>query len=184
MARERVEVTAVSVLVRTRDEKNSPVTDLSAGDLAVTEDGRSVPVLAVEPLPQLRTEPGDAPEPLVGKSDGTLPNKKIVPVAVYVERQLAGSADMTPGLNALAERAEWLTSLGPVDIVVADQGIEPYVESSSDPAIVSNALHELAALPSTDHAIERIRKDYVRFVREYPDRARATDAGDMGTSFR
>ncbi len=182
VASERVEVTAVSVLVRTRDEKGRPVTDLSAEDLAVTEDGRSVPVLAVEPLPELRIAPGEPPVPVVAAPANTLPTKKIVPVAVYIERQLAGSADIAPALAALAKRAEWLTSLGPVDIVVADRTVEPYLEGANDAAAVRNALQELGNVPSGGHAIERIRTNYVRYVREYPERGRARDAGDISSS--
>ncbi len=182
VARERVEVTAVSVLVRTRDEKGRPVTDLSADDLAVTEDGRSVPVLAVEPLPQLRVAPGEPPAPVVADAAATLPTRKIVPVAVYIERQLAGSADIAPALTALAKRAEWLTSLGPVDIVVADRTVESHLERTNDPAAVRNALEELANVPSGGHAIERIRTNYVRYIREYPERGRATDGSEISTS--
>jgi len=181
VASERVEVTAVSVLVRTRDEKGQPVTDLSADDLAVAEDGRSVPVLAVEPLPQLRVAPGEPPAPVIADAADTLPTKKIVPVAVYIERQLASSADIGPALAALAQRAEWLTSLGPVDIVVADQTVEPYLDGESDAAAVRNALEELADVPAGGHAIERIRTNYVRYVREYPERGRATD-GENNTA--
>jgi hypothetical protein len=178
VARERVEVTAVSVLVRTRDAKGRPVTDLSAADLTVTEDDRPVPILGVEPLPQSRVIEGDPLAPTGAVTEEAPPTRKIVPVAIYVERGLAGTDDLVPALSALAERAEWLTSLGPVDIVVADESVEPYLEGADDAAEVRDALAALAALPSNRHAIERIRTEYVRYIREYPERGRARDGGE------
>jgi hypothetical protein len=182
VARERVEVTAVSVLVRTRDAKGHPVTDLAAADLVLTEDGRQVPILGVEPLPQVRMVEGRPVAPLAAAAEDAPPARKIVPVAIYVERNLASTADLAPALSALAERADWLTSLGPVDIVVADEFVEPYLDASNDAASVTSALMTLASMPSTDHAIERIRKDYVRSLREYPDRGRARDGGEIQSS--
>ena len=37
-------------------------------------------------------------------------------------------------------------------------------------------------MPSGGHAIERIRTNYVRYVREYPERGRARDGGEINTS--
>ena len=170
VASQKVEVTAVTVLVRAQAGRGLPVTDLTPEDLAVTEDGLTVPVLAVEPLSQLRVVPGESPVPTVVAPANTAPTRKIVPVAIYVESQLSGSADIAPALADLAERADWLTRLGPVDIAVADQGVEVVLEGENDPESVRESLKELSSRPYHGHVIERIRTDYLRYIREYPER--------------
>jgi len=182
VASQKIEVTAVTVLVRAQADRGRPVTDLTAEDVAVTEDGRTVPILALEPLAQLRVAPGEAPVPIRAAPANTLPVRKIVPVAIYVERQLSGATDIAPALADLAERADWLTALGPVDIAVADQGVEVVLEGASDPAVVREALEELARSPFHHHAIERIRGDYLRYIREYPERNPSREGGEIESS--
>ncbi len=184
---EKLEVTAVEVLVRAFDNKGNPITDLEAGSLLVTEDGRAVPVLELEPVGSLRQTPelpAAAPAPAVQEA---LPTRKIVPVSIYVERRLSGAADVQPALNALKEQADWLTSLGPVDVVVAEKSIEPVLVGATDPEAVRNALDAVVSLPSHGHAIEEIRKEYLRFIRVYPDRGQisqsdAPDAASGGSA--
>ncbi len=69
-----------------------------------------------------------------------------------------------------------MTSLGPVDIVVAESGIEPVLVGATDPEVVRNALDEVNSLPSHGHAIERIRTDYLRYIRVYPDRGQTSQS--------
>jgi len=182
VASEKIEVTAVTVLVRAQAGRGRPVTDLAVEDLAVSEDGHAVPVLALEPLTQLRTTPGEALPPAPAAPANTLPTRKIVPVAIYVERQLSGATDIAPALADLAERADWLTGLGPVDIAVADQGVEVVLAGANDPAVVRASLEELSSSPYHGHVIERIRTDYLRYIREYPDRALTREGGEIESS--
>jgi hypothetical protein len=170
IARARVEVTAVNVLVRAQDSDGRPVTDLIADEVRVVEDGRDVPVLGIELLPQLQDVPVERPTPDVPGRVESPHMRKIVPVAVYVELQLAGTEDVAPALAELAERAGWLTTLGPVDVVVADRNVETVLKMESDAAAVEATLLELASGASLGHAIERIRTEYVRQARVYPDR--------------
>ncbi|MDX2437904.1 MAG: hypothetical protein QNL88_12730, partial [Acidobacteriota bacterium] len=181
---EQVEVTAVEVLVRAFDTKGNPITDLEAGDLQVAEDGATVPVLELEPVLSLAeveepTIAAAAPAPAVQKP---LPTRKIVPVSIYVERRLSGSPDIQPALKALKDQVDWLTSLGPVDVVVADKSIEPVLVGATDPDQIRNALDSVASLPSHPHVIERIRTEYLRFIRLYPDRGQVSQADAPETS--
>ncbi|MEJ2190119.1 MAG: hypothetical protein P8Y93_12055, partial [Acidobacteriota bacterium] len=167
---ERVEVTAVDLLVRAIDQQGQPVTDLKAADLTVTEDGMAVPLLGVDAVraatPQkLPTGEEVAPTPTAAPR-----SRIIVPVAIYVERQLAGRADIAPALQAVAERAEWLTGLGPVEVVVADRTVKTVLTGATDPAVVRKVLEDQADRGSRDHGIERIRTEYLRENRKYPDR--------------
>jgi hypothetical protein len=178
---EQVEVTAVEVLVRAHDGKGNPITDLDAGDLQVVEDGRIVPVLQVEGINALAESVEIPPTAVATQPQAPLPARKIVPVSIYVERRLSGAADNQPALAALKNQADWLTSLGPVDIVIAESGIEPVLVGATDPEVVRNALDEVASLPSHGHAIERIRTDYLRYIRVYPDRGQTSqlDASEV-----
>jgi len=99
-----------------------------------------------------------------------------------VESQLAGSDDIAPTLADLAERADWLTALGPVDIAVADQGVEVVLEGENDPEVVRESLEELSSLPYHGHVIERIRTDYLRYIREYPERYPTREGERIQTS--
>jgi hypothetical protein len=182
VAGQKIEVTAVTVLVRAEAGRGRPATDLTPEDISVTEDGREVPVLAVEPLSQLRVVPGEAPVPTVVPPVDAAPTRKAVPVAIYVESQLAGADDIAPALSDLAERADWLTALGPVDIAVADQGVETVLEGENDPEAVRKSLKELASLPYHGHVIERIRTDYLRYIREYPERHPAREGEQIRSS--
>lgn len=182
VARGKVEVTAVEVLVRALDERGNSVDDLTAGDLRVAEDGQSVPVLQLEPILPL----GQAPDQESGAVDvvrpAPQPARKIVPVSVYVERRLAGSSDILPSVDALIEQTDWLTSLGPVDIVVAEGSVETVLEGATDPDVVRSALKDLGKRRAHGHAVERIRTNYVRTVLDYPDRGGAAREGESEPS--
>ena len=167
---ERVEVTAVDVLVRATDQQGQPVTDLKAGDLAVTEDGTTVPLLGVESVRAGIQEELPKGEEAVPTPTAAPPSRIIVPVAIYVERQLAGPSDLAPALQAVADRAEWLTGLGPVEVVVADRTVKTVLTGATDAAVVRKVLEDQADRGSRDHGIERIRTEYLRENRKYPDR--------------
>jgi hypothetical protein len=171
VASEHIEVTAVTILVIARDAKGRPVTDLNADDLSLTEDGQVMPVLGLEAVQPLPPPVEQVAAPAAPTPVASLPTKRIVPVAIYVERNLAGPADISPALAAVAERADWLTGLGPVDVVVADQGIETVLKGGVDAAQVRETLENLASMGVRAHGIERIRTEYLRENRIYPERS-------------
>jgi len=183
VASELVEVTAVTVLVSARDAKGRPVTDLGADDLTVTEDGKAEPVLGLEPVQSVQPAVERPTAPTAPTPIASLPVKKIVPVAVYVERDLAGPADIAPALAAVAERADWLTGLGPVDVVVADKDVETVLKGAVHPAQVRETLENLAAEGVRAHGIERIRTEYLRENRKYPDRPSRREGGEAEAQY-
>ena len=175
----RVEVTAVTVLFAARDDSGQPITDLTTDEIEVAEDGAPVSVLGLARLRQA----GVAQVGEASTAAGTPPTTGEMQVAVYIDRDLASSAELSQALGALAERAGWLASLGPVDVVMADQGVRMVLEGATDAGTVENTLLELAAKPSGQHAIEAIRVRFVRDIRKYPDRLVRDDpnADDPGT---
>ena len=169
VARGRLEVTAVNVLIQAQDENGVPVSDLTAGEVTVAEDGHLVQVLGLAPAQRARLQQA-APEPAAEESP--LPSKTAsgMPVAVFLNTDLAGSSEITATVNALAKKAEWLASLGPVDLVVADQGVTTVLRGEEDPAIISGALLDLARAPAGRNAIEQIRTRFLRDIRRPPQR--------------
>jgi len=169
--RARVEVTAVTVLFAARDDSGRPITDLTADEIEVSEDGAPVSVLGLARIPQTRTpEAGVAPAGEAGAAAEPSVTGGKIPVAVYIDRDLATSAELSQALDALAERAGWLASLGPVEVVTADQDVTTVLAGATDAGAVESTLLNLAAKPSGQHAIEAIRVRFVRDIRKYPDR--------------
>ena len=165
----QVNVTAVTVLVIAKDAHGGPVGDLTASDVKLTEDGKPAQVLGLRPISAAPPSGGAQTAPAAASPTATAPTVKnnTMPVAVYVDTRLSGSADLAAPLKALAARAQWLTSLGPVDVIVAGSRVDTIVENSRNPEQIQNALDRLAAHPSGQHAIEKIRKRFLRDSRRY-----------------
>ncbi len=171
VVRGRVEVTAVTVFLAVRDERERPIPDLTPEEVEVLEDGRAVPVLDLVPVVRLHSEPATgagAAEP--GEETAPPGGDGEFPVAVYVDRRLSGSNEIDSALEALADRAEWLVSLGPVEVVVADQDVRTVLDPTRGAQEVRQVLDRLAAETSGQHAIERIRTRFLRDIRKIPIR--------------
>jgi len=177
----RVEVTAVTVFLAARDERRRPIPDLTAKEIEVQEDGRPVTVLDLAPMMRLHTEP-----PTVAGAEGsdeemTLPvGDGEFPVAVYVDRRLSGSKEMDSSLEALCDRAEWLVSLGPVEVVVADQDVRTVLGPTRRAGELREVLDRLATETAGQHAIERIRIRFLRDIRKIPIRLESGGSGMEG----
>jgi hypothetical protein len=183
VARARVEITAVTVLVAARDASGNPVTDLAMEDLEVREDGHPVQVLGLAAVPRIGgTSTIDGGAVGAGSVTGTSAQSAQIPVSIYVNRALSGSSELSGAIEGLAERSEWLASLGPVDVTVADTEVSAVIEGASDPAEIRTTLLELAAQPGGQHAIEQIRTQFLRDIRKTPDRVTAEDMGLGGAS--
>ncbi len=171
VAGSRIEVTAVNVLISARNPDGEPVVDLASDDVEVLEDGQPVRVLGLQRLP------GAAIASVASGQAGEMPAAAAppiastqMPVAVYVDRSLSSSAELKTGVGALAERSQWLTSLGPVDVVVADTDVTTVLEGATDASAVEQTLSSLAAHSSGQHAIASIRNRFVRDIRKTPNR--------------
>ena len=143
--RGEVEITATTVLLWATDSAGRPVAGLQPSAIEVSEDGISVTVLDLEPIASgglgssasaVSQETAPSPTP-VGVEPAPMP------VAIYVDRRLSGTAEVGPALQALAEDADWLTSLGPVDVGVADGTLSTILEGSTDPEELRKVLADL-----------------------------------------
>jgi hypothetical protein len=179
----RVEVTAVNVLFSALDGEGRPVTDLEKNDLEVREDGRPVRVLGLQRIPASGTVPGETPREGAAESGAEASQSMVpIPVAIYLDRNLATSAEIQSMLTALSNRAAWLTSLGPVDVVVADRDLTTVLEGGTDAETVARSLDGLASKSAGQHAIESIRSRFLRDIRKTPQRmpTARSEEGEQG----
>lgn len=178
-ARGEVEVTASTVLVEATDLKGHPVTDLVAGDLTVTEDGDQAVVLGLERVEDDRQTQATekAPEMPGAVTSPTDQPSPIVPVTVYADRRLGGSATVSAALEKLEARADWLVSLGPVDLVVAGDDVGTAFEGVRDADELRSALATAAQTAAGRPAVNLIRNRFIRDVRRLPTRSGSGIAG-------
>jgi hypothetical protein len=167
----RIEVTAVTVLFSVRDAQGRPITDLERREVEASEDGRPVQILGLQRLPAVTTAAAQPPteKPTGSAASPPEPSAKM-PVAVYVDRNLATSTEIQNALEALADRSGWLASLGPVDVVVADREVSTVLEAESSADALERSLSAIASQPAGQHAIETIRTRFLRDIRKTPNR--------------
>jgi hypothetical protein len=164
---ERLDVTAITVLLSAVGEGGRPVADLGVEEIEVLENGEPVEILDLVPLATVSAEEestaieGVAPTPSVSAEE------TVLPITVYVDRILGGGSDLKRALRALVGEADRLVALGPVEIVVAAVGgVEVLLGSTRDAAAVGSALELAASQTAAIHAIERIRSSFVRGLRK------------------
>ena len=166
---ERLDITAVTLLLSAVDRDGRPVSDLEAEDFRVMEDQAPATVL------ELATVASAAPEaagpPLAGPSSSGSPESRDLPVAVFINRTVGGGFDQRQALRAVAGEVERLASLGPVEVVVAEkEQVRTLIGPTRDVAALTRTLDQLASGSPGIHAIERIRRRFVQDVRQIPDR--------------
>jgi len=160
---ERLDVTAITVLMSAMDGDHRPVEDLAAEDIEVLEGGVEVDILELVSLAPIADESNVA----AVEGEVTVPpisvNETALPVTVYVDRILGGGSDLKRALGALSDEAERLVALGPVETVVAAADrVEVVLGPTRDAAAVAHALEEETSRTAAIHAIERIRRSFVR----------------------
>ena len=180
----RIEVTAVTVLFSARDAAGRPIADLEGSEIEVSEDGQPVRVLGLQRVPTAAPAVAEAataeaaPEAVSGPVESPPEPSVQMPVAIYVDRNLAASTELKTALEALAERSPWLASLGPVDIVVADRDVTTTLEAATNAEEIEQALATLASRSSGQHAIASIRSRFIRDIRKTPNRFTVPEGGD------
>ncbi len=170
---DRLDITAVTLVVSALDRDGRPVNDLRAEDLEVLEDAAPAQVLQLTPVAGATSSaapvdpeaaaatPSAQPEPEPDGQTGELP------VALYVNRVLGGGTGLRRALDAVAGEAARLAALGPVELVVADAGeVRTLIEPTRDVSALRAALDDLGAQRAGWNAVERIRRNFVRGVRK------------------
>jgi hypothetical protein len=165
---ERLDVTAITVLLSAVGEGRRPVGDLSVEEIEVLEDGVPVEILELVPLATVSAaEEESAANEGVATAPPVSAEETELPVTVYVDRILGGGSDLRRALEALEGEAERLVALGPVEIVVAEaERVEVLLSATRDAAALARAFEKAASQTAAYHAIERIRLSFVRGLRK------------------
>ncbi len=180
---ERLDITAVSVVVSALDAKGAPVSNLTTADFTLLEDGAPVTVLGLAPVSRKAepTEIGLLEAEAVPSPPEAAEESKDLPVAIYVNRTVGGGFDQRQALRAIVGQLDRLAAMGPVEVVVAEkEQVRSLVGPTRDLAQISTALDELAGRKTGQHAIERIRQRFVQDIRRIPNRFTTDNLGDGG----
>jgi hypothetical protein len=160
----RVDITAVTVLITARDPSGNPVTNLAASEISVLENGQSVSVLELEPLTSVAAAPppGQATKGADRTTQTPFSEGCVLPVVIFADLAFSGVADIFAGVDLLAERSDWLASLGPVTVVEARKEVRTVVDRSQAANNIRNALLKLAEEAAGLSEIEQIRSRFLR----------------------
>jgi tetratricopeptide (TPR) repeat protein len=144
---EREEVTAIDLLVEVSARNRAgvsgpPPTDLAADDFEVSEDGRSLPIIAIElPGSRLLTEPWH--------------------IVLYFDLALSSSHAVRWAASELADWAPELLTLGEVEIVVADPEPRRVLAPSRDPELLEQTLSGIFLEREGEDELVALREDFL-----------------------
>ena len=182
---EKVEVRVRSVLVFITDAKGKALaTPPAPGDLKVLEDGKSVEIVAVEPIRK------NASSALAERSE-VAAAAPLQPIPQYLYLDTTSVRQRTvPRIAGMVEaNADAILANGPLEIVVADPKPTVFLASTSDREKVRAGLARLpAAAVGKDH-ISDARRDAISRMNavQYDSAARAvsgTFRGDIRSAIR
>ncbi len=166
---DRVDVTAVELMIDVRDKKGLRVLGLGPDDFEVLEDGTPMVVLGVDYPP-----PPDIPRSMVGTlepaapalpagGEAATPRQDRWRFLVYVDQLLTRRRSLRRVVKTLAGQADDLVALGPVEVVVADPRPRVILPFSRDAGGVREALASLEERAG-GHELVRIRREFLRHM--------------------
>lgn len=160
-----VRATAIEVPVSILDAEGLAPGAVQPADLRLLEDGREVPVLAVERL---------APQQPSATGPRALLADRSWQVVVYFDLALAARGTVQGTAEALAREAEQLARLGSVEVVAADPAPELLLAPTRDAAKLGRELARLAKRLEGRDEVARLRREL----------AEAIDADDLQATLR
>lgn len=161
-AGERVDVTAVSVLVRVVGPPEA-VASFDASDIVVREDGAARGVLSLLPLARSARQPTVGTEEATGATEGAGAGSPAQPViSLYVDAETLGRSALEPLLGAFESHLGELVQVGKVELVIAGAPPSVVVPATTDAASLGRALERAAKDAGAYGGVERIRRSLVR----------------------
>ena len=173
----RLDLVAVTVLVSAEDAAGQPVVDLSPVDLAVAEDGRSVAVVGVERIvSDFETSANESggvglSQTAAGRSAVSGEASEPLGVSIYIEPTLASRSGLKRALQSLAENAERLVALGPVEIISGNSRAETVLSGTRDAQELETFLTAMRVPTPSRPPVESIRNRFLSDIRQLPGRA-------------
>ena len=160
---DRINVTAVELMIDVRDDEGRSVLGLEPTDFEVLEDGKPMKVLGLDypPRPAAR-------RPAVSPLDPAALEAAAAPTAarerwrflVYFDMPLTQRRTLRRGTEALLAQVRELVALGPVEVVVADPVPRVMLPFTRDAEELRQALAEVRRLPN-DPEVVRIRRGFL-----------------------
>ncbi len=176
---ERVEVRVRSVLVFITDAKGKPLAaPPPPSDLRVTEDGKPVEVIAVEPARKAvpapvpssapsSTPPGPPPRP---------PERGAIPQYLYLDTTAIRQRSVPRIVKSLKASLDSLLANGPLEVVVADPAPRVVLPGTLDAAAIRQALDRLPTTATGKEIIFDARRDSIQQMGNVNDSRRNTSA--------
>ncbi len=161
---DRVDVTAVELMIDVRDRNGRRVPGLAADDFEVLEDGAPMVVLGVDYPP-----PAAVPGPAVGALDTEAAAQIATPrrdrwrFLIYVDLPLTRKRSLRRTVKTLAGQIDDLVALGPVEVVMANPQPRVILPFSRDAEAVREALGSLQE-NAGGHELVRIRREFLRHM--------------------
>lgn len=159
----QVNVTAVEVTAEVTDPAGKTPRDLKPSDLIVLEDGVERTVIGVEYLGAPAAAKQPTATPATPQPQQRAP--ELWSNVIYLDVMLSNQATMQAALKGIRQQAERLTSLGTVEVVVANPAPKRILAPTRDPNAVIAAL-EQAAKEGPRDALARSRKEFLETMAE------------------
>jgi VWFA-related protein len=160
---ERVDVTAIELMVDVRDAKGKVPEGLKPEDFVVLEDKKPQRVIAVDYVRDVLAKGVPAEPDPSGKAAPLARPAAPWQLLIYFDLGFTTPRGVKDAAQLLSVAAERLTALGPVEVAVAEHNSpRQRLRPTRDPALLRSALAVVAALPVralTD--IDLVRRSYL-----------------------
>ena len=161
---DRINVTAVELMIDVRDEQGQPVRGLEAADFEVLEDGKPMKVLGVDYPPPPTGAAAGSVLPLDPAAVETLEAPLLRPdrwrFLIYFDMPLTRRRTLRRGVEALLGQAAELVAQGPVEVVVANPEPRVVLPFTRDAERLRRVLADVRKEP-TDPELVRIRRGFL-----------------------
>ena len=162
---EKVEVRVRTVLASITDAKGHPLAKPpSPADIQVRENGKTVEVIAVEPVRRAESA-GTAAAPGSAAPPQAAPPPVWLPQHLYIETTTMQRRSVNTIALAFRQDLPAILRTGPLEIVLADPTPRVVVSSTTDAAALGAGLDRLLAVQGKESLIT-IRQDYLQAIQD------------------
>jgi hypothetical protein len=181
---EKVEVRVRTILVFATGPNGKALTaPLTPADLRITENGKAVEILGVEPV-RAGVSPGpsraEAPPPPAARPAAAPATVQYL----YVDPSNLNRRTMKLLTDAVSSHLDAILGIGPLEIVLAEGTPTVYLASTSDAAAARKALADLAANVTGKQRLLDLRRDALKEIRDAELTSKSTAASTTRSHVR
>ena len=182
---EKVEVRVRTVLVFATGPNGKPLSaPLTPADLRITENGKPVEIVAVEPVRSAAPPSRAAAPPASPTPPGGTPPETATLQYLYVDPSNLNRRTMKLLTDAVASHLDGILGIGPLEIVLAEGTPSTYLASTSDAAAVRKALAHLGANVTGKQRLLDLRRDALEEIRNAELSQKSTAASNTRAHVR